>query len=1229
MKKISVLALIGILFGCLSAFAQDTATIVGTVTDSTGAVIPNAKITVASPERGIHRDLVSNASGQYVVSALTIGTYSVTAEAPGFQKLEQTGITLQVGQYQRVDMVLKVGQVTQEVTVTSNAPVVQTESAAISDVVTGSQISNLELNGRNFVTLALLVPGAVPAGGLNTQSVGVYGNNNISFNGSRTQYNNWEIDGGNNTDEGSASTFNTYPNLDTIAEFRISTSNYGADMGKHSGATIELSTKSGTSKFHGDAAEYVRRDWFDANPFFINRGATGQANAPKTALSQHEYGYVIGGPVYIPGHYNTDKSKTFFFWSQDWRKILGGQTIGSGVPSLLQRTGDFSECDPNGVGGPGDPKVNGGLPGVGNDAPYNKVVASGCTLPSFGGVTYANIATAPGFAANFASGKDLLDAMVPLPNSGPNGWITPSATSTHWRQEQIRVDQNISDRTQVFVRYTQDAWNTLAVPSLWAWANFDTIKTPFDGPGKSMVLHITHTFSPTLTNEFLMSYTTDHIVLGNAVGASSVAGSIDRPASFAMTHFFPGNNSNTLLPGFESCQGGPCFSEDAANHPWKNSNPIINWKDNVVWSRGNHTLKFGFFLQDYRKNEQFGADTQGYVTFDGGNAAVATGNSLANILLGHIAAYQEGTIVTGGIPVGGYPKGHWVNHDFEPYFNDDWRVSNHLTVNLGLRFYYLTRIHDVTNPTVDSGFIPSQYSAAAQAQLDANGNLVQAAGLANYTNFGNGLVQCGAGGIPPGCQLRNTGRNWAPRVGFSWDPKGSGKTVLRGGFGVYYEVGNGNEAQTEGGEGNPPVNLSPTGFNFVGYNSVQPLFNTTTNTYSAPLPPTGYTAVPYSQKWGYEDQFNLNFQHQFQGNNILTIGYVGALGRHLAGARNLSQIQPGVGNLNAPALANFTGTRAAGNGAPGDNGVTLCDGTGNCDVQTMMIYQEVPSTFFQAFRGFNNITMKQNTANSVYHALQVNYRHPFGHGLFFETSYTWSHALDNASSTYHQNYQIDDSNLNRWWATSDQNRTQVWQINYVYDLPLFKNSSNGFVKTAFGGWKISGITSFFTGLPIDITCGRSGFSTGISTGLRCNTAGPVKIQKGSFNDPTFGPTPTWWDPNTLTQPSFAQLRADNQPGMFGYGARNQLTGPGRNNTDLALLKDFSLPWFGGEHSTIQFRWETFNSFNHTQWNGVNAYCSGSTPFGQSCGNVAWNLGNGEVNSTYDPRIMQFGLKFLF
>jgi Carboxypeptidase regulatory-like domain len=1238
MKKVVNFLFIFLFCACLTGWAQDTAQIVGTVTDASGAVIPGAKVTVVDPQRGYTRDLVTNSAGAYAVSAVPIGTYTITAEATGFQKLVQSGITLSVGQIQRVDMQLKVGQVTQEVTVAANAPVVQTETAAISDVITGTQISNLNLNGRNFVTLALLVPGAVPTNDLNTSTVGVAGNNNISFNGSRTTYNNWEIDGGNNTDEGSASTFNTYPNLDTIAEFRISTSNYGADMGKHSGATIEVATKSGTRTFHGDAFEFVRRDWMDANDWFLN-----QSNSGKSPLSQHEYGYTFGGPFYIPGHYNTDKSKTFFFWSEDWRKIKTSTTLNTFVPSAKMRSGDFSECDPK-------------------SANYNATVADGCVLPTVNGTTYDNLNAIPGFSTSqaFINGKDLLDGLVPLPNSGPIKYVAPTPSQTNWRQEQIRVDQNISDKTQVFVRYTQDAWNTLSVPALWTGSTYDTITTPFDGPGKSMVLHITHSFTPTLMNEFIASYTVDHIVLGNAKGPSSVAG-IDRPSNFQLAHFFPANDANTLLPAIDLSGGegiGTNTSpyEDAGNHPWLNSNPIIDFKDNVVWSRGNHTIKFGFFFQDYRKNEQFGADTQGVLAFD--NPSVGdTGNALANMFMGSIASYSEGTMVVNGLPVGGYPKGHWVNHDFEPYVNDDWRVNPHLTLNLGLRYYFFTRIHDISKPTVDSGFIPSMYDPAKQAQLDANANLIQGTG-ALYTDFGNGLVECGANGIPNGCQLRNTGGNWAPRFGFSWDPWGNGKTVVRGGYGIYYEVGNGNEAQTEGGEGNPPVSLGIGASNILGYQNVQPVFDTATGQYLASLPTVGFTAIPYDQKWGSVQQFSFGIQHQFAGSNILSVSYVGNLGRHLGRDRRISQIRPGTTTGNAPNLAatnplgTYCGaTDAAGNcvsGAvydsslnvvnAGDLGQALCDpATGNCNVPTFLTFNEGTSKFFQNFRGYNNIDMKENTAVSSYNALQINFRHPFGHGLLFQTSYTWSHNIDDSTTVYSAaGTGVDSSNLSRWKGTSDLNRAQVWQINYVYDLPFFKNASNGFLKTALSGWTISGITSFFTGVPIDVggDCGIDGFNTSIGGSVRCNSTGPVQIKKGTAANGT----PTWYDPSVLSQPTFAQLAGNGEPGMFGTMGRNVLTGPGRNNTDLALLKNFTLPWFAGEHSTIQLRLETFNSFNHPQWQDIRHSCSGSAStqtvngitynipaFGNSCGGGD----TGQVDTAWDPRILQFGLKFLF
>jgi hypothetical protein len=279
--------------------------------------------------------------------------------------------------------------------------------------------------------------------------------------------------------------------------------------------------------------------------------------------------------------------------------------------------------------------------------------------------------------------------------------------------------------------------------------------------------------------------------------------------------------------------------------------------------------------------------------------------------------------------------------------------------------------------------------------------------------------------------------------------------------------------------------------------------------------------------------------------------------------------------------------------------------------------------------------MKENTAVSSYNALQVSFRHPFGRGLTFQASYTWSHAIDDASSSSFRSF-VDDSNLSRWRATSDLNRAQVLVMNYVYALPFFKTSSNRFARNALGGWQISGITSFFTGTPIDVGCGVTGFSNGIGTSVRCNSLALVKVQKGVDNDPQFGPTPTWFDEKTFAEPLEPQLRADGQLGMFGYMGRNPLTGPGRNNWDLALLKNFQLPWFGGEHSTLQFRWETFNTFNHPQWQGVNIFCNGSTPnadgspaFGRPCGGHQYNLYNGQISSAWPARIMQFALKLMF
>ena len=309
----------------VAMWAQDTATIVGTVTDSTGAIVPGAKVTVSNPDRGFVRDIASDSAGDYTAARIPIGNYVVSAEVSGFKKLERTGISLSAGQTQRVDLALEVGQVTQEIQVAGNVAKVETENATISGVVTAKQITNLTLNGLNFLALTFLVPGAVQDNSQpEAMQLGHTGSElSASFNGNRMEYSQLEFDGGNNAQESSTGMGGAVtPSLDSIAEFRISTSNYGADVGEHAGALVEVVTKGGTKGLHGSAYEFVRNDAMDANDWFANQAIDPVGgNAPKTPLKWNIFGFSLGGPVEIPKLYNTNRTKTFFFWSEEWAQV--------------------------------------------------------------------------------------------------------------------------------------------------------------------------------------------------------------------------------------------------------------------------------------------------------------------------------------------------------------------------------------------------------------------------------------------------------------------------------------------------------------------------------------------------------------------------------------------------------------------------------------------------------------------------------------------------------------------------------------------------------------------------------------------------------------------------------------------------------------------------------------------------------------------------------------------
>ncbi len=1170
--KVAVAIAVGLLFlAPYGTNAQDLASIVGTVTDSSGAVVAGAQVAVSNTDGGFTRKVSSDATGGYSVARVPIGSYTITAEKSGFEKLVRTNITLAVGQTLRVDLPLRVGSVAEEVVVSTNAVTVETETGAVSHVVTSSQVSELNLEARNFANLATLVPGAATLStGFDPSSVGVLANATISFNGVPGNFNNWEIDSTNNVDQGSGSnSLMLYPSIDSIAEFRISTSNYSAEFGKSGGANIEVVTKSGTKDFHGDLFEYIRNDVFDANNWFLN-----QAGQPRQPLKRNNWGFTLGGPVYIPGHYNTGRNKTFFFVSEEWRSNREGTVIDQPVPSMRERQGDFSECDQ------GSPN-------------FNAVIASGCALPidPSTGLTFAN-----DIVPIDPSAQALLGGLIPLPNNGVARYTAAPSLPTNFREDMFKIDQNFGDKVRVFFRYTQDAYEQDFVPTLWSQANYGTVKSRWTSPAKSAVFHLTQTIRPELVNEFIASFSADVNTVNNFSGFDSPAGSINKPAGFAANTIFPGNQSQLKLPGISFGGGVPfAFAAESTGFEFFFWDPQTAFKDNVIWSKGRHTLKAGFFLVDNHINTttNIGSSTQGFFNFSD-SSNLSTGNSLADMYLGRIASYQEYGKVVGGQPVGGPGLGHWRQWDFEPYFQDDWRVTTHLTLNLGVRYYWLTSFFDTVKPTNDSIFVPSLYSAAQQAQLDINGNLIPGIG-ATYLNYGNGLLQCGAGGIPTGCSKpsRNT---ISPRFGFSWDPFKNGKTAIRGGYALNWDSSNPLHAGA-GFNGNPPTTATLNAFNVPGFQNIGP----------GPLGTVGFSDVPTTRKWPEVDQYSLGVQHEFAGNNLLSVSYVGTLGRHLQQTLNIDAVPVGSTTQNVPALA----------GTPG------CDAGGNCDVQSILISTAQPSIFFAPYRGYNYIGMRQPTGNSNYNSLQASLRHNTGHGLTFEGSYTWSHTLDNIVTNG-----VNDANVARWYGTSSLNQAQVLTINWIYQMPFFKSSPNAFARHLLGGWQVSGIASFMTGPPIDLSCGIAGMASGIGGPVVCDALGHVGVKKGVVNDPQFGPVPTWFDPSAIGQVTVAQLSANNQPGMFGNLDKNPLTGPGRNNWDLAVMRNFRLPWFHNESSSLQFRVESFNTFNHPQWSGVNIFCSDQTAPGAPC-NGSDNVGNGEVSSAFPARILQLGLKFAF
>ena len=972
------------------ALSQDTGQLTGTVKDPSGANVPKAQVTVSNPEKGINRVTQTNSEGEYVVSGLSGGSYDLTVNAPGFQTYEAKGIVLRVAQKARADANLKVGGTSSEVTVEGGTiGQVETQSSDLSGVITGKEISQLQLSGRNFTQLATLTPGVNNQSGQDEGTVGINGNVAFSINGGRTEYNNWELDGGDNMDNGSNSSLNVYPSIDAIAEFKVLTSNYGAQYGRSGSGTVEVETKSGTSQFHGDAYEFVRNQAFNARNYF-------QSTVPQ--YNKNDFGYTIGGPIFIPNHYNTNKQKTFFFWSQEWRiERVPGQVFNTPVPSNAERNGDFSDLCPNQTTGSfADCPID---PSTGNFFPNNQVPVS-------------------------ATGAALLP-LIPVANSGVPGaelYNASPSQPTNWREELLRLDQNFGTKWRAMFRYTHDSWNTVTPVGVYSGSYFPTVQTNYVGPAVSIVARLNWNPTPSLVNEFVFSYTTDHITFTSTGTPNPNAW--QRPPNLPMGAFFD-NGFGGKLPTIQlvgSAAYGGGFYQDP-NGEWPegpyNSNPTYTYRDNVSKIVGRHNMQFGAYFVAAQKNELSSQFVNGYLTFDTSSTAVTTGNSFADLLMGQVASYQQASTNL---------KFYNRYKILEPYFQDDWRVTSKLTLNLGIRISMFGTYREKYNHAYN--WTPTAYSAATAPQIDTTGSVtgVQGALIPGSGNPYDGLVQCGVNGVPAGCMSGHL-FNPAPRVGFAYDLFGNGRTAIRGGYGIFFEHTNGNEANTESLEGqSSPLIQNVTQYNVSGYPNLGGV---------GLLSPLSFISIPTQATWPYIQQWHFDIQQQAFKDTVLTFSYVGSKGTHLNRQDDLNQLYP------VPASQN---PYLPGEPIGGINNT-------NSDCATMTTPSGVPVTGIAAinlgvacgndpnpnrpFYGAGTITQLVNAASSSYNAFQFSARRTVG-SFQLSLAYTWSHSIDDSSDRYDSSF-VNTYNPSSNRASSSFDIRQMFNLGWVYDLPFFKN----------------------------------------------------------------------------------------------------------------------------------------------------------------------------------------------
>lgn len=1203
MKKIWCLSLfVLILTFCFvgTGIGQEiTGSIVGTVKDNSGASISGATVTVTDPSKNnaVVRTVVTTDDGTFSVPNLQPTTFTVTIEAPNFKKSVTTGVKVDVGQRRPVDVVLEAGRIEETVTVTADTVAVESSTPTAGTTISGDQVRELSINNRNWVQLVTLAPGVSsnlsdqvyvgtsnPEGQANIVS--------ISVNGARSSQNTFTVDGADVTDRGSNLTIQTYPSVDSIGEFRVLRSLYPAESGRSGGGQVNVVTRSGEDKFHGSFFEFVRNEKLNASSYFNNRnaplGRDSNGKAKRPPFRYNNYGFTIGGPIYFLnfGEHDPDDGfftrykKTYFFFSEEQRKDRRFPTLTSTVPSAGMRNGVFSFpiC------------LSGTISGT----------TRTCTQILPAGTPFTSMATINPVSLAYLNE---IFRQIPLPNSGNYTLFYPASGKADFQQEIVKIDSRFTDNWSAYYRYQRDKIPTIDVNSLFSSGSgipgVSTSQT--DSPGRTHTFQTTYVINPKMIVEGRYTYAYGAI-LSHTIGLLSRAES----PTIQVPMPYPSNDDRVPHLSGTGVNGLVAFG------PYDNFSDKHEYSGSLAWIFGNHTTKFGASFSKYRKNENAlggsnqgafsgfnnttaASPTQGSVCVDAsGNGIACSGNQsieqlFANFLLGTNATFTQSKFDL---------TADFRQRNFEAYAQDEWRIHKNITLYYGVRYSFFGSPWDRNGHL--SNFAPEFWNPAVAPLVTGAGNRVASSGnfcngiIINAQNFTTGpaIYNCTPTASPWGKYIVKAPKNnFAPRVGLAWDPFGKGTTVIRTGYGIYHEQTLvGTFEQLLGA--NPPYQETVT---VSGINISNPVPGQAGVVFSA-SPPGAIRGIDTDYKTPYMQHWSLDIQHQFGKNTLVQIGYYGSKGTHLIGIGDIN---------NLPAGYALTRQCATGSSTTPTVPCQAISTTTGLPVSFLSAASELILDQIRPYRGWRGIAMIQPRYNSNYHSMQLSATHRFARNSQVQLAYTWAKNLTD-NQTDRSTAPMNIYNTLAEYGRAQLDRRHVTTVNYIYELPWFEDQ-RGFSGKLLGGWQVSGIVTYQTGLPFTPT--YSGFDP---AGLGfLNASSPAGGRPFVLCDPNQNAPHTFdrWFDTTCFQSTPVPT---SYPATPGNSPRGIIEGPPTFRVDFTVTKNIRFT----ESMRLQLKGELFNALNHTNFTTFGTAATTTSTFGL-------------ITGTRDPRTVQLGIKFLF